>query len=314
MRKHKFSVPFDASNIKDFLSELGKRYEYVHDVFVALPGFLNYFTKTTMEISPDYEKVCHNFLMHTEGLFKRFVPLNADYDAMDYDTMHNSFLPALINALKSYKIDGVICSNYYMALKIREALPDIAIETSCNAMHWTTAIMKSWQRNIGIEAFNVPREAGRNLPWLQELHEQDIPIKLLLNEQCSPFCPYMAGFCAGHHDYDDSRGDCYINFHPENPRFRNCVVLPRWLDKLDDIVEVYKITGRYVPPKQIWKTMDAYIAGKDCQMSDIVNFDKKHFEYSTAELPDKLLYCGFNDCDTKCSLCNELNKKLSLQI
>lgn len=311
MRKHKFSIPFNASYILAFLSELDKRREYVHDVFVALPCFLNYFSAATYELSPDYEKVCHKFLLDTIGAwFPRYVPLNADYDSMSWDTMHNEFIPELIKALKAYRIDGVICSNYYIAKRIREALPNIAIETSCNAMHWTTAIMKTWQKDIGIEAFNVPREAGRNLPWLKDLHSQGLPIKLLLNEQCTPFCPYMAGFCAEHHNYDDSKGDCYINTNPDKALFRNCIVLPRWLDQLDELVDIYKITGRYVPPEQIWQTFDRYIEGKDCTMADIMNFDHARFQFSTAELPDKLLSCGFNDCDTKCHLCSSLAEKI----
>ena len=309
MRKKKFSIPYDASDIDNFLKELDKRKEYVHDVFVALPGVDNYFTPETQSISKNYDLVCHNFLLRTRGMFPRFVPLNADYSDLYLDDMKETFLPVVIRLLKQYEIDGVICSNFYMAKQIKEEIPSIRIDTSCNCGHWSIAVMKGWQKEVDVEAFNVPREAGRNYPFLKQVHDQGIPIKLLLNERCSPFCPYLAGFCMSHHRWDpgcymDDREDC-------RHTICNTIVFPRWLDKLDSIVDVYKITGRYMPPDYIFRVLDLYIKGENCKLSDLIMFQKPgEFDIDTSAFDDRMLYCGFKGCGVTCNYCAEADKKL----
>ena len=299
-----FSFPYNGTNVKKYLNKLEKYKDSIHDVFLALPGFSNYFSRLG-EFNVEYDINCYEFLKETKNTWiKRYITLNADYSkytSYQMDTTINN----LINQIKYFKIDGVICTDFHMAASLHQALPELKINTSCNSFHWNTRQLHTWRKYTNVDLVNTPRETGRLLPFLKKVKDDGFKIKLLLNEVCYIYCPYITTYCNDVHEYVG----CFSEMLAEPKSiFQSCIILPRWLKYLDDFVSVYKITGRYMETDHIFNLLKLYIAGEDCLYSDLLMDHPQYAKFTTKIIPDKLMHCNLENCHKGCTICGELVK------
>lgn len=299
--KRQFSFPFNGSDAKEFLDRLEGYRDYIHDVYVGLPAIENYFITKTKNISEDYDDQCERFLNETkDSWLKRYVPINADYSRLTPEEM-DDLIEAVIGQIDRFAIDGIICTEIYMAEHIHQKRPGVKINTSCNGFHWSIPQLRTWERRAGIDLVNPPREAGRNLGFLKKLHEGGFRIKLLVNEACTLRCPYLSNFCFGRHKYT---GSCFAMMeYDEVNRLQSCMVFPKWLKYLDEYVDVYKITGRYLPADHIFGLLDLYIKGEDCSFKDMFVSHDEELDFPTSMIPDRLMFCNYEQCGHGCDLC-----------
>ena len=155
---------------------------------------------------------------------------------------------------------------------------------------------------LGVDTINPPRDACRNIPLLKVLKENGQKIRLLINETCALDCTNF-GTCG-----------CNVQTRPclsNDEMLKRCYVLPRWLDILDEYVDVYKLNTRGRKAiSGVFHPLDRYINRKDCMLSELFVYpnEKNAYNISTSEIPDTLLYCDKFNCE-ECGVCDKLYKK-----
>lgn len=325
-----FSVPYNGSDPENFIKQLDKFKKHVENVFLAPPLFSNNHANISVNIREksgdcydyvsgiiEYDKNCYRFLELTEGKYKRIVAINsAHYSLTDADiqmfVMHD-----IAKLVENYKIDGLILTDFNMARFVHQLWPGLELHTSCNCFQWNIRQMKLWQKECGISVFNPPREILRTPEKLKEMHEAGFKLKCIVNEGCLYGCPQTINHCMMRAVDKFSMTNClrndYVNVLKAN------YVLPRWLDKLDEYVDIYKIAGRGAGNTQyIFDTLENYINGRD-DLSikelvfggvDITFYQDNNLGNITLnEIPDKLLTCECKECDDTCFLCRNLVNK-----
>ena len=298
-----FSMPYNGTDTKEYLGRLEPYREHIHEVFMALPGIKSHVSKFVPDDS--YDKHCAEMLADARSAgYERSVTLNTSYHALSNDEFYE-LTNRIKDKLNQYQPDSIICSSYRMAQEIRKDFPDLKINTSCNSFHSSIPQMRAWQEGVGINLFNPPRTAARDIPMLKKLKEHGFRLKVLVDEQCFFGCPETLDHVI--RPIYDRVGPCYRD-KAEN-YFKGTWVLPRWLDILDQYVDVWKITGRYRDSDFLFNTLKHYVAGDDCWLEEICDDYLKSGQYMeripTEAIPDKLLYCRCENCGT-CHTCQQL--------
>jgi collagenase-like PrtC family protease len=320
----KFSVPFTwEGNVGDYIAFLKKNAKHIDSVYFSLPHILgveSHYTVIPKNLSVPPESLSLRdlqtlkFLVKSNGIVKRIAAINQLPVCLPYDEYEKRIKELIIPFLKMYKIEAVILTHLYVGKFIREALPDIEIQTSCNGFHFIPWQMDIWRDELGVEIFNPPREVLRTPSMLREFKKKGYKIKALVNDACMYGCPYQVTHAAsnanfGFRDWRPQSEDCTLG-KPEN-LFRSNWVLPRWLPKLDDYVDIYKIVGRGFPLSFIQKATECYInLDDDINLLDILSrlgttstlLDK---QIPCSAIPDELLTCCAGNCKT-CGICEKL--------
>ena len=307
-----FSIPYNGSNISNFLKKVNIYQNNINDIYLSLPGLHSHLSSMIISNHPDYDKQCSDFLYATKNMpFDRYVTLNSCYSQYPPDKLL-ILTDNICRLIEKYNIDGVICSNFSMAQYIRLRFPNIKISTSCNCFHRTTREMNIWNETIGVTLFNPPRNSARNINMLKTMHDAGFKLKVLINEICLIGCPEEITHFERLSNYDCTLHNC-LRGNLSNI-FKCSYVLPRWLKKLDNYVDVYKLSGRYLKnehTEHIFKLLDIYLNGEECLLTDIYNnFDTNILKKAihTSEIPDVLLSCQCNHCST-CKICDNLIKQ-----
>jgi len=301
-----FSVPYNGYDVDTFLCELNKRIDHINDVYCELPKIQSCKTMSLQSLDfldyEQYSKNCEEFLIKTMNTdLQRYVTLNAinyykKYD--DYQLMY--MIDVICKKIEKYKIQGIIVANQTIASCVKDAFPNIKISISTNANLYTLNETRKWKL-IGSDFLTPPRDMNRNINYLKMIKKAGFKIRLMLNEACSMFCNNysMCGKARG------KRG-CLDPSH----WLQRTYIIPRWLDILDEYVDVYKYAGRFSRTEHIFKSLDCYISRKDCTLKDL--FDQKGTklfgDFNTSEIPDKLIYCNCEECDT-CNVCSSIYEK-----
>ena len=309
-----FDFPYNGENLDVYFKRLEPFKDKIDALYCALPGVKHHLTGSMGH--EDYDEKCAAFLKASKGLYSRSVTLNSIFDVMD-DEKFALTMDKIFRDIDEYEPETVICANLYMAMEIRRRYPNIQIDTSCNTYQFNLSEVRVWNELLHLHFVNPPRQAGRMPGFLKDLHDHGFKLKVLCNESCFFGCPQMAAHCLSiavkHNRRVDIDKGCYLG-STEN-FFKGCYLLPRWLEKLDPYVDVWKIQGRYMQTDYIFKTLEHYVKGEDCPLSEI--FDEFHQcptkdgkDISTELIPDKLLTCEMKDCHRTCFLCEENAKKL----
>lgn len=298
-----FSMPYNGTDTNEYLARLEPYREHIHDIFMGLPGIKSHASKIVFDNS--YDKHCADMLAAAKDAgYERSVTLNTSYHALSNDEYYE-LIDKIKDKLNYYQPDTIICSSYRMAQEIRKDFPNIKINTSCNSFHDSIPQMRTWQEGVGIDLFNPPRSAARDIPTLKKLKEHGFRLKVLVNEQCFYGCPETLDHVI--RPIYDRVGPCYRG-KAEN-YFKGTWVLPRWLDILDQYVDVWKITGRYSTSDYLFNILDHYVKGDDCWMEEICGDYLKSSQFMerirTEAIPDKLLYCRCENCGS-CHTCQQL--------
>ena len=340
-KKRLFSIPFNGVEADNFISLMDGYKENIESVFLAPPLFSNNHINIAVDRRSedgdqsakiahllDYEKNCYDFLDKTRPSkrkfdFKRLITVNsAHYPFSDLDIQF--FVKKdIARMVKDYEIEGLILTDYNMAKFIHTLFPNLELHTSCNCFQWSVRQMELWRKYCGISVFNPPREILRSPAKLKEMHDAGFKLKCLLNEACLFGCPQMLNHCMMRALNKMASINC-SRYEPSNI-FKGNYIVPRWLDRLDEYVDIYKISGRNLDrAEDIFKILDAYITeSEDVYLKDLLNsgvyellgYIPSLSELKASDVPDKVLTCECKECDT-CNLCSKLveqrlNKKSS---
>lgn len=308
----KFSIPFSyIVNPSEYLKMIHPYRKHIHSIFVGLPELSTCVSNISKKNIPTFEETAaKEFLELSKGLYKRFVPYNlVAYNVSDIDVL-KSFEKNVYPLIEQYEIDGFILTHFDLARMIKRDFPKIEIHTSCNSYHWSVSTMEHWRNEIGVTLFNPPREAARTKGLLKALKNDGYQLKVLMNEACIYGCVYR---------YTANCGNC-MKFDFING-LRTNFILPRWMDELDECVDVYKLSGRMETLDKLKCIFDSYIFHKPfeyindivvCKVIHPINilYHRYGIKIRESDLPQKLLYCENKYCYKGCTECSTLYNKL----
>lgn len=314
-----FSIPY--SNKVDPYNYLILINQYKHNIeniFLGLSELPNHLSLQTQENIFDSKQ----FLTITKGKYKRIVAYNPIFINEDINHIIKYFDNSIYPLIEKYHIDGFILTNLDLARHIHKDFHDIEIHTSCNAFQFTLRQMEQWRELAGVNLFNPPREAGRIPELLRTMHEYGYRIKLLVNEGCIFGCPYSYNHAC---EVASQINQLSVNnklcgiYDIENI-FKTNLILPKWLDYLDEYVDVYKIAGRNSSANKLRRMFDAYIHQiKFKYINDYMLCGNEHIIQKLANnnimieediIPDRLRYCESKDCHLTCFECSNALKKI----
>ena len=83
-----FSIPYNGSNISDFLKNVDIYQNNINDIYLSLPGLHSHLSSMIISNHPDYDKQCSDFLYATKNMpFDRYVTLNSCYSQYPPDKL-----------------------------------------------------------------------------------------------------------------------------------------------------------------------------------------------------------------------------------
>lgn len=330
-KKRQYSLPFNGSNPQWYLNEVLKRKDYVDHVFCEFP-YEEMLSHTRFQFNgADNSKVsiadsnvnratyigsCIEFLKSSKGKVRRICPLNAMYYKFDSFDDLKKFVTNVVRIVLAYKIDGLIISDFRIALMVHAILPDLEIHTSCNGYQWNVRQMEIWRKQCGVTVFNPPREILRKPSVLKEMHDAGFKLKCIINEGCLMGCPNT--FC---HQLSISlkcfAGATSCTQLGIGDFFKSNWILPRWQKYYDKYVDIYKIAGRNSEPYYPFYVLDTFINESDdfcltdvMMSGTIINAckflpDNVRKKITSKIVPDKLMTCECKDCNS-CHLCEKI--------
>ena len=301
--KDKFSFPFNGGegNIENWLSQVSEYKYFIHDIHFALPEIPNFFST---RIDDDYSSNCIKLLdtMKDSDFNMRVVTTISDNYRNYTLSQKDEIVNIAIKYIDKYNIYGCVVSDFDIATRLHEQRPDVVLNTSCNVNHYHIPSLQLWKEKAGINIVNPNRPMARNIPILKDLRKAGFKIKLLINERCTNICPnYLCSVSC------TEESECVAVKYGITP-LQSCIVLPRWLNKLDKLVDIYKLTGKMRPLDITLNQLELYIMRTDDCMYNELHPGTK-VPILCKEIPDELLYCD-NNCH-KCNKCIELMKKFA---
>ncbi len=336
--KHRmYSLPYNGTNPEWFLQEVEKRKKHVDHVYCELPfdegkmiSHVRFAFEAKNGLDPDlvqpelkraqYVRNCIQFLNLSKGKIRRICPVNAMYYKFDSGEELKNFAISLCQLANRFQLEGLIISDYRVAVLVHAILPELEIHTSCNGYQWNVRQMEIWREKCGVTVFNPPREILRAPSKLKEMHDAGYKLKCLINEGCLMGCPNS--MC---HNLSVS-----LQFNPcmlsccqcgTGDIFRGNWILPRWQKHFDEYVDIYKIAGRNSEADYPFRTMDAFLTENnslplsELMFSGTIGFAEHMLpaevlkQITLDKVPDKLLTCECKEC-AQCNLCNKITSSL----
>lgn len=328
-KERKFSIPFSqyvGYSVDDYLNLVENYKDNIDSIFfgpssnlgdhimpknVLFAGRPDLSSMQIIEELGNCDQRYGEFLQKTKGKYKRYLTLNNAVFGMSELTFMHMLVNQIFPIIQMFEIEGLILSNYNMACFVHKEFPELTLHNSCNSFTYSIAEMENWRVNAGVEVFNPPRQIIRELDDLKLFKDYGFKIKALVNEACYFGCTEMINHCVMRNfDYPFSY-NCLKNL-PVNI-FKGCYIKTDWYEQLDDLVDIYKITGKTMSLERLKKTLDYYINCQDMDnMLDVIfgpataQFLKffPNVKISSDSLSDKLLYCQCRDCFRDCQVCN----------
>ena len=303
---NKYSFPFNGLNnepIERWCERLEPFAPFIHDIYCSLPD-INGEDHFSVALGKQYLDDCAqllDYLCKTQK-YKAVVTLNGNYTNL-YMQQKQELCKQVVEQVKKYNIYGCVVSDFSMACILNMLVPNLVLNTSCNVPQYSVEDMLIWKEYANIEVINPSRNSSRDIPLLKEFKEHGFKVKLLLNELCDIHCPNMCMHCARPFD---EHTICFGHASKNGP-LHSCFVLPRWLNILDEYVDIYKLTGRYNRDINFaLKQFVYYLLRTDnCDINEF--YQDLNISIPLDEFPDKLLYCQ-GKC-SNCSLCIDIYKQ-----
>ena len=330
-----YSIPYNGTDPEWFLQETEKRKQHIDHVYCELPNeemlshvrFLFDGPGGTEKNTDDakvkqarYMMNCAEFLQKAKGNVRRICPVNAMYYQFHSEEELKNFAIRIARQANRYQLEGLILSDYRIAVLLHALLPELEIHTSCNAYHWNVRQMEIWREKCGAKVFNPPREILRVPTKLKEMHTAGYKLKCLINEGCLMGCPnsicHNLSVALG--SYAGILSCCQDGIAD---LFRANWILPRWQKRFDPYVDIYKIAGRNSEGDYPFRCMDAYLTENnnmlltELMLSGTVGFAHRMAppealaNVTLDKVPDKLLTCECKECE-QCKLCERILQTL----
>lgn len=303
-----FSIPFNNIPFEEYKSIL-YRYDknLIHSIYLSIPEINEHLYEEKEE------DVSKDLLKNTLD-YKRMVVYNHGMYPYEDKEIFKHLEKIIFPLIEKYRIDGFIVTNINVSRFLKQIFPNLELHLSCNNPVFTLRQALSWLEHGMVDIINPPREAGRTPTLLKEFHEHGIKQKILVNNACTYGCPNQLNHTCSNGFKFDNNFSCTYN---DNLKWlQNCLILPRWLDKLDKWVNIYKIAGRYMKSEMLIPIMDAYINKANVNnLKEFAHGGSLNTMYQIGYnipldlYPDKLLYCETKQCDT-CSICKQTIKKI----
>ena len=313
MRKFAFPHTWDIDP-DSYINYLSKYKENIDNIYFGLPTNLNIinlhvnkFVESPNVLSKADSHVIR-LLEKSYGVFKRVALYNPAIFSKTNEELKQNAEKNIIPFLKKYQVEALVITHFYIAQIIKEAIPEIEIQTSCNSYQFTIPQMLLWKRELGVELFNPPREVLRMPSLLKQMKAAGLKVKGIVNQACLMGCPFtiLDGALTVQGGRDETFS-CHLN-KPEN-FFKGNFIIPRWLPKLDEFVHVYKIVGRGAPFHLLANIFESYLRLRDqLSVNSLVLYSgttSRHKEVLASNIPDKLLTCECLKCDN-CNVCSTL--------
>lgn len=304
-----FSIPFNKVPFKEYKAFL-ERYDKasIHSIYLSIPEIERHlYTEEEKDVSKE--------LLKNTMDYKRLVVYNHGIYPYDDKEIFSHLEKVIFPLIEKYRIDGFIVTNVHVSRFLKESIPSLEIHLSCNNPVYTVRQALNWMENGKVDVINPPREIGRTPSLMKVFHEHGIKQKVLLNNACAYGCSNQLNHtCSCGLGLKNNTFFCtYGDF---TKWLKNCVILPRWMNSMDEYVSIYKIAGRFLPTNVIQSYCDAYILGTSkTYMSEIssggtlTSLYKKGYDIPLALIPDRLKECECKDCE-KCHLCDKVLEKL----
>lgn len=320
----KFSIGYNGDKIDTFKGIIKPYINEIESIFFSIPTLAHSHHNINLKYVNENNNI--DFIKSDFGVKKILAINNLDNYFLNND-FEQHIMYAIIPFIKNYHIDGVILTNLKLAQMLRQEIPNIELHTSCNCYIYTTQEMKRWKELAGIDVFNPPRDILKLPNLLKQMHDEGFKLKCLVNEACLIGCPQslahqalMSITSAYPNTFKQGKvmQKCHLNDYKNF--FKACWVLPRWLNKLEPYVDIFKITSRHVPSEILSYMLDCYINRRDdvdilpALASGPAQSLKCLYDIKipTQIIPDKLLTCEMKECDKTCFICRELYEKLKM--
>lgn len=315
----KFSLPYsNRINPYVYINLIEDYKKNIENIFLGLSELPNHVSLQKDYINYDSKEL----LRITKGLYKRIVAYNPIFINEEISNIFDYFEKNIYPIIDEYSIDGFILTNLDLAIKLHTDFPKLEIHTSCNCFQYTIRQMEMWREFAGVTLFNPPREAARMPSLLKTMHECGFKLKVLVNEACIFGCPYAYNHACG---IASQKNNIYFNKNMCggnncNNIFKTNLILPKWLDYLDEYVDVYKLSGRGSSIGQLKRIFDAYILQKKVKYINdyacygfgniLSKLENKGIKIEEDIIPDKLRYCECKYCDSTCFECRTALSKI----
>lgn len=310
----KFSVPYSSLiSTHDYMEFLSKYRNSIENVYLGIPELENHVTCQNVYT---VRHNSHDFLLNSKGNYKRIVVYNPVFYNKDDNEVFKYFDTTINPLIEKYSIDGFVVTGLPIAIKLRQDFPHLELHTSCNCFQWNIRQMELWRKLAGIDVFNPPREAAKTPTMLKEMHDAGFKLKVLVNEACMYGCPYTVTHGCATAGGFEVFNQCFYGDAVD--ALKTNLVLPRWLEHLDEYVYCYKLSGREYPLEKLKDIFDAYILQK--QMPSVYHystFGRKSVFYTLREygititdddIPEKTRYCEARYCNTCLECYNSMIK------
>ena len=313
-----FAVPFNGSAVDGYLKLIEPYMPNIEHVYMGINTLCNSqasIIRFNSDYSADsiinYVNNCYLLLKELKGIKKRIITINNSFYNFT-DVSRKLFVETdLSRFIYENEPDGFILTDFKLACMLHEKFPFLELQTSCNTYMWSVREMRIWQEMAGISLFNPPREILRTPEKLKEMHEAGFKLKCLVNEACLYGCPERhthdneISVCNNGCSHQCNRGDL-VNM------LRSNFIVPRWMERLDRFVDIYKIAGRRYSNERLALVFDAFFnCRNDINLLDIIHNEtltganERIRYFPVSAVPDKLLYCECKKCDVSCTKCRE---------
>lgn len=305
----KFSIPFNRTDVSTYMSIISNyNKNQIENIYFSLPEIDKHlYTEDENDISKEF--------LQKSLDYKRIVTYNAGIYNYSDDELRSHCDKVIFPLVEKHRIDGFIITNLNLSKYIKQNFPNIEIHLSCNNPVYTLRQAKTWIKEGQVDIINPPRESGRMVKFLKELHDNNIKIKVLLNNGCTFSCPYqMNHTCYNGLDLPLEGINC--SFDNLLYGINSNVIIPRWMTILDDYVDIYKIAGRRILDMNCLKHIfDIYINNEPAEYLYELNpgcatniLYRNGVKLKLSDIPDKLLACEAKKCES-CNVCKKILKK-----
>ena len=301
--KNRFSFPFNGEgDVKNWIDRVKPYAYFIHDIYFACPNVVNFFSNRMVK---DYSNKCIelcNLLEKNDWHPNCVVVLNDNTPKALSEK--KELIKIVIDFIDRYNIYGCVVSDFDIACMLKELRPNVVLNTSCNVPQYQISSLDCWRDFANITLVNPNRPMARNIPYLKKLKNAGYKIKLLINEKCSIICPNYICSCSRFEQ--DSQCAAYVC---KTTPLQSCIVLPRWLNELDEYVDIYKLTGRMFKLDYVLNQLELYILRTDnCLYNEL--HQGCNIPLNCKDIPDHLLHCNYTNCN-QCGKCKELMIKFA---
>jgi len=310
MKSRKFAIPYnhDKKLIETLINTFPDFISNIHELYFPIPYKYGK-TGRVAEQSDDYEQEVIKLIEETKknGICSNIL-LNAGCVADNLLT--NGWMERLIEYLKflynCYGLDIVTISDFVLANKVKDAIPELKIE--CSSIAYVDSPLKASMWATVSDIIVIPHDLNKKMDRIREIKKAigNTELKIMVNHMCMNGCPMFISHnnIEGHGNAGEIYDSVCRVIRKRKPWYIYSAgyIPPREIELYDDLIDTYKILDRTISTDHIVRSFGAY------------NFDNRYSEKREKmnnvvpeEVFKKVLRCN-NVCEA-CNFCEQYYKK-----